>query len=153
MDQMLVILKNDLAELDRLAEATEQFGSRNDWPVKVVYRLNLSLDELVTNVISYGYEDGAEHRISIHFSYHEDHLTLVMQDDARPFNPIARPDPDITQPLEERGQGGLGIFLVRQTMDTTEYERRDGRNVLTMHKKIQREVPQSADGDTGNKNR
>ena len=136
MGKLDIILKNDLAELTRLAELTEQFGEEHAWPARVIYGVNLSLDELVTNVISYGYEDAQAHQILIHFSFENGVLTLLMEDDGRAFNPLDIPEPDVSKPLEERATGGLGIFLVRKTMDQVEYRRNGGRNILKMTKKI-----------------
>ena len=147
--EMEVTLKNDLAELNRLAEVTEKFGEAHHWPAKETYGVNLSLDELVTNVISYGYDDGAEHQISIRFSFENGLLTLVMVDDGRPFDPSATPDPQLDQPLEERMAGGLGIFLVRKIMDQVEYRREAEKNIFVMKKQIQsgRIEKEKRDGD------
>ncbi|MHB8520987.1 MAG: ATP-binding protein [Limisphaerales bacterium] len=136
MGTKAVILKNDLSELGRLAEVTEQFGAEHHWPAKATYAVNLSLDEAVTNVISYGYDDAAEHLIQIRFSFEDRQLTVAIEDDGRPFNPLDQAGPDLSKPLEQREPGGLGVFLVRKMMDHVEYHRRADRNVLIMKKRI-----------------
>ncbi len=136
MDELVVMLKNDLTELGRLARVIEEFGERNHWPVKIIYGVNLSLDELVTNIISYAYTDAAEHQIALRVAFEQPRLTVVLEDDGRPFNPLEAPQPDLAIPVEEREIGGLGIFLVRKTMDHLEYSRRENKNILVMTKTI-----------------
>lgn len=150
MGAMEVTLKNNLAELDRLTLVIEEFGTKHQWPLKLIYGINLALDELVTNVISYGYEDAGEHEIHVRFSVENEQLRLVIEDDGRPFNPLDVAEPDLTKPIEERDVGGLGIFLVRKTMDHVEYQRRANRNILTMTKHIQPPLPEAKARDGNN---
>ena len=96
------------------------------------FDLNLVLEEAVTNVINYAYTDGAEHTFTLDAAEKGGTLTLTLTDDGVPFDPTAAPDPDVSLPAEERPIGGLGIFLIRQLMEQVFYERRDGKNVLTM---------------------
>ncbi|HNW94359.1 MAG TPA: ATP-binding protein [bacterium] len=109
---------------------------------RVLYAVNLSLDELVTNVISYGYEDAQPHELTVDLALADGKLTVTLSDDARAFNPLLAPRPDASVPLEERRIGGWGIQFVREMMDDMQYERVGGRNVLTLQKKCQ-----SPDGD------
>lgn len=134
---MEFILNNDLNEIQLLAEAIELFGEENRLPPKDIFQINLALDELLTNTISYGYNDAKEHQILIKYNM-EDAKVLVIEirDDALPFDPLQKEDPDITQNIEERSIGGLGIFLVRQMMDEIEYRREDGYNILLLRKAI-----------------
>lgn len=134
---VIITLRNELAELTRLAEAIEAFGDKAELSPKVVYSLNLVLDELVTNVVSYGHDasDG-EHDITLTMTVADGRLTAVLEDDGRPFNPLDRGAPDIESPLEERQIGGLGVHFVRTMMDEVRYRRTDGRNCLTLIKKL-----------------
>lgn len=132
-----ITLKNDLAELGRLAEAVTEFGERMGLPDKVVFSLNLVLDELVTNVVSYGYgDDPGEHWLTVGVRVEEGQLTAVLEDDGLPFDPLAKGPPDLDSPLEERGIGGLGVHFVRTMMDRVDYQRVDGRNRLTLVKTL-----------------
>ena len=99
-------------------------------------RLNLALEEAVTNVVMYAYPAGEEGDVDIVAALSEGSLLFTISDKGIPFDPTKKEDADITLGVEERQIGGLGIFLVRQLMDTVEYERKDGYNILTMKKKL-----------------
>ena len=101
-------------------------------------RINLVLDELVTNIIDYGFDDTGRHEIRVTMAVEGGTLTIEVEDDARAFDPLAAAPPDLTLALEDRPVGGLGIHIVRTVMDTVEYQRRDGHNILTMRKTIGR---------------
>jgi anti-sigma regulatory factor (Ser/Thr protein kinase) len=100
--------------------------------------INLVLDEVITNIIDYGYDDQAEHEIRVTMAVEGDRLTIEVEDDARPFDPLKAAPPDLDLPLEERPVGGLGIHIMRSLMDAVEHQRRNDRNVLTMQKTIGR---------------
>lgn len=135
-----LVLKNDLSELARIAEAIEAHGEGRDWPMKWVLNVNLSLDELITNVISYGYEDSGEHEIRITLTERDGTLEVVLEDDGVAFDPLSEaPEPDLAASVEERRIGGLGVHFVKSLMDEVSYERRDGRNCLTLIQRSPRE--------------
>ena len=96
-------------------------------------KLYIAVDELVTNILNYS---GAK-TLDVSCTVTEDYATLTFSDDGIPYNPLEREDPDITLSAEERSIGGLGIYMVKKTMDAMEYEYRDGRNVLTVTKNTQ----------------
>lgn len=129
-------LKNNVCELERLNQVVDEFGEKNRLAPDDLYTLHLSLDEVFTNIISYGYEDSREHLVTISIALKGEDLTVEVEDDGSPFNPLDAPKPDLEQPIEERTVGGLGIHLVRSMMDTLEYRRSHGKNILTMNKKI-----------------
>lgn len=97
-----------------------------------VYVANLALEELATNTLKYGYADHAVHELLVRVAVDSDRLRLVLEDDGRPFNPLEVPEPDVSASLENRLPGGLGIHLVRKLADRVNYERRDGRNCVTV---------------------
>jgi anti-sigma regulatory factor (Ser/Thr protein kinase) len=134
-ERISVRLENKITELLRMSQALEAFGQLHQIPAKVLHAANLSLDEILTNIISYGYDDGNEHQIILRFALETGELILEVEDDGRPFNPLELPEPDTTSPLEERPVGGLGIHFVRKLMDAVEYSRKDGKNLLVMKKK------------------
>ena len=125
-------LKNDLSELERLRQAVAEFGERHNLPKDVIFNVNLALDEILTNVICHGYGDSEEHDISVRLFLEQEKLTVEVEDDARPFNPLEASEPDVDQSLEERPIGGLGIYLVRQMMDELEYRRGNDKNHLIL---------------------
>jgi anti-sigma regulatory factor (Ser/Thr protein kinase) len=103
---------------------------------ELVYRLNLVLEEMITNVISYGYDDSSEHEISVRLSWKHPYMKLEVEDDGRSFNPLGASPPDTRKPLAERQVGGLGIHFVREMMDEVEYRRENDKNLLVLKTKI-----------------
>jgi len=130
-------LTADVREIERLNRLVRQFGELHDVPSRTLYAVNLALDELVTNVILYGYEEGSAKEIAVKLvTTTKDELVASVADEAKPFNPLEVAAPDLKAPLEERQLGGLGIHLVRSLMDHVSYEREKGKNVLTIRKRI-----------------
>ncbi len=134
--QISLIMTNCMSELERLAPLVEQFGKCNCFTPKEIFQINLALDELITNIINYGYDDDKEHQIRLELTIEEDRLTMKLVDDAKPFNPLQAPEAQTHLPPEDRDRpvGGLGIELVRRLMDRISYEYRSGSNILTMEK-------------------
>jgi anti-sigma regulatory factor (Ser/Thr protein kinase) len=104
---------------------------------EIEFQLDLVLDEMVSNVIRHGIKDSGQHIIDVNLQHDGQQLTLEIEDDGVPFNPFDAPVPDITKPIEERRPGGLGVYLVRQMMDSLAYERRDGKNCLLIKKSLE----------------
>ena len=126
-------LKNDLSELARIAGAIEAHGEAHGWPVKWVLNLNISLDELITNMVSYGYQDSDEHEIRVTLADRNGSLVTVVEDDGIEFDPFtAVPEPDLDASVAERRIGGLGVYFVKTLMDEAVYERLDDRNRITL---------------------
>jgi len=134
---MLITLRNNLSEIERLASAVMQFGRDNSFSDKDIFDINLALEEVVNNIISYAYKDKNEHQINIHLELEGAELVLKVEDDGIPFNPLEVPEPDINKPLEERQPGGLGLFFVRNMTYKMEYRRDKDKNIFIMRKKIQ----------------
>jgi sigma-B regulation protein RsbU (phosphoserine phosphatase) len=132
--ELSVVLKNDLGEIPVLAEAVERFGDAHAWPMKLVLDLNLALEELITNTISYGYADPDEHRISVSLRIADDTVVVDIEDDAKPFDPFTAPKPDIHASLEDRAIGGLGVHIVKTLMDGVNHSYADGRNHVRLEK-------------------
>lgn len=129
-------LKNDVSELNRLSDAVEEFGHIHRLPPKAIFELNLALDEIITNIISYGYSDEAEHDIYIDFNFDLEQLIVSITDDGVAFDPFTLMPPDLDMPAEEREVGGLGFHFVRTVMNKVEYIRDKNCNVLTLYKNI-----------------
>jgi anti-sigma regulatory factor (Ser/Thr protein kinase) len=132
-------LKNDLAELQRLSAEAETFARTYAISDTETYNLLLVLEEVITNIISYGCSPAHSHQIIVSISLDNNNLTLVISDDARAFNPLDSPLPDLDAPLEDRPIGGLGIALFRNIMDTVEYRREHNHNILTLKRTLQEE--------------
>ncbi len=131
-----VVFQNKLSEISRLGEVVEQFGSENNLSPAITNSVNLALDEIITNTISYGYKDEAEHQIRLNLKIEGNLLVAEIEDDGLPFNPLEKPDVDTNLPLEDKSVGGLGIHLVRKLMDEINYQFVNNKNILTIKKKI-----------------
>ena len=129
-------LSNHYTELPRLKEALHRYCHLRGLPSNVVFALDLSLDEILTNVISYGYDDDDEHRISVKFHSDVGFVEVEVRDDGKPFNPLEHLPPNIECPIDKRQIGGLGIHLVRAYMDELHYKREGEFNCFTMRKKL-----------------
>ncbi len=140
----MITLRNRLNELGRLAEAVAAFARANGLSRDTANDVNLVLEEVITNIIRYGYEDDREHEIVVRGCLAHGELRLEVEDDARAFNPLQVPPPDTEQPLEERPVGGLGIHFVRRLMDHVSYRRRRNRNILTLRKTLATRDPAGA---------
>lgn len=101
----------------------------------VGYAVRLACEEVIVNIVSYAYPAGEDGYIELDITCEGNRLRIEICDGGRPFNPIERQAPDVTQSLEDRDIGGLGIYLVLQTMDNVTYVYEEGRNklVLTKH--------------------
>ena len=131
-----VLLKNDLSELQRLNQIVTEFAKRHGLASELVFRLNLVLEEIITNVISHGYKDGLQHEIAVRLFWKDPNMKVEVEDDGCPFNPLRAPPPDMGQPLTDRRVGGLGIHLVREMMDELEYRRENDKNLLILKTKL-----------------
>jgi len=131
-----LILHNDIQQIPQLAEFVETIAADKNLDQATAMSLNLALEEAVTNVILYAYPDGIDGLVDIEAYIRPDCLEFILSDNGKPFDPTAAPDADITLGVNERSIGGLGIYLVRNIMDTVSYRYENGKNVLTMIKKI-----------------
>ena len=105
-------------------------------PVDARFPFELALEEIYVNAVTHGAAAGETRQFDLRFSYANGRATLVLRDDAPAFDPLSLTAPDLAAGLDERGVGGLGIHLVRGLMDNVSYRRFDGRNELTLSKRI-----------------
>jgi anti-sigma regulatory factor (Ser/Thr protein kinase) len=131
-----IILKNIFSEIERIAAAISAFGQKNDLSDEVIYDLRLVLEEIVSNIIKYGYKDNEEHQIDIQINLERNILTLEVKDDGNPFNPLEVGNTAVERPLDERGAGGMGIYIVKNLMNKSEYHRVENSNILLLKKYI-----------------
>jgi anti-sigma regulatory factor (Ser/Thr protein kinase) len=130
------VVSNKADERHKIVSALTAFAAQNNLPERVVQAADLALEEHLTNILSYAYDDSAVHEIRVRFAMAEGSFQVEVEDDGKAFNPLRAPPADVSSSLSERRVGGLGIHLMRQFMDELEYRRERGRNVLTMRKRI-----------------
>ena len=134
---MEFVLKNKLSEVQRAADLFEKFGEENGFSLKDVFQINLVLDELISNVINYGYPKEENREIYLKYIIDENNkLILEIRDDGIPFNILEMKEVDVSLGIDERPVGGLGIHLVKNIMDEIEYERKNKQNILTLKKEL-----------------
>ena len=128
-------VKSDREELNGITSAVEAFSVEEDWSSDLLFRINLVIEELVLNIMDYGYDDDF-HEIEINLKSDSQAVTVDILDEGRAFDPLKdAPVPDVNAPLEERAVGGLGVHLARTMMDELTYHREDSRNHLQLIKR------------------
>lgn len=145
-DTIEVSVRNDLQEVSRTSEILARFWAEHGLPPEPEMDASLALEEILSNVIRHGCvpksehdrEQGRDYDIRVRISLGNEGYELEVSDNAAPYNPLLRPDPNLDLPLEQRTPGGLGVFLVKQLADDLRYEFRDGRNILTFRKNLPR---------------
>lgn len=134
--QRHITLPNDVQATTELGMFVDEVCENVGFDMSTTLKLNLAIEEAVVNVISYAYPAGTKGDVDIDAEADDEQLKFVISDSGTPFDPTQKGEVDTTLSAEERGIGGLGIHLIRQIMDTINYERVDGKNVLTLHKKL-----------------
>ncbi len=149
-------LRNTLNDLETLSGRFDRWASSVGLPAEAGFATRLVLDEIVGNIIKYGGRNGAPGEdapdgdgsfgIAVEVEFLEDRLSLRIEDAAPRFDPTAADPPALDGSLQDRPIGGLGLHLVRQTMDRMTYHRESGRNVLRLEKRIR---PKGGSSDAG----
>lgn len=135
--KLSVHLENRLDEIQRVDTAIEEFTEQLDLPFSVVFQIRLVVEELFTNIVSYGYEDEAIHEVLVTLECSDDRIELNLVDDGREFNPLeVDPNHNVADTIEELEIGGKGWTLVRAYMDEFDYAYDDGKNHLTLVKNL-----------------
>ena len=129
-----LVLKNDVHEVTRFSSFIKSVTEKLGIETPLARKLRLAVEEAVVNVISYAYPEGTEGDVTIKIMSDGHTLRFQIIDTGVPFDPTKKEKADTTLSIEERQIGGLGIFLVRELMDTINYERVDGKNILTLIK-------------------
>lgn len=129
-------MRPENSEISRVNGEVEEWLAGADVSFAGIYLANLTVEELVTNCIKYGYAgiDTSDKGIDVEISICGGELRIVMSDDAAPFDPLAQAAPDLSLPIEDRPIGGLGIHMLRQMSTGFDYVFENGRNVVTITK-------------------
>lgn len=133
-------ITNSLAGLTKLQGVLQQYFTKHNISDDTANDLMLVTEELVVNIINYGYKDQQEHSIDIVFEIEgklaKRKLSIIIIDDARPFNPLSHDMPELGLPSADAEIGGLGIPLIRRLSDHQHYEYKEGRNIFSVSKTI-----------------
>ena len=133
MPTHVISLKTDAEEsMTQAQEFVENVLTDADVPLKIIMKMNIAVDEIFSNIKLYSGADEAE----IACCVHDGHVTLMFTDNGKPYNPLEAKEPDTALSAEEREIGGLGIFMVKKSMDNVTYGYENAKNVLTLDKII-----------------
>ncbi len=129
-------LKNDLSELETLNQHLNKFSQGTSLSEAFITDVNICLDEWFTNIVCYGFTDNLEHITRFDLHLNDNELTVIIEDEGVAFNPLEKKDPEIPDDLKDVKIGGLGIHIVKKLTDDIYYERKDGKNKLTLKKRV-----------------
>ncbi|MHB9138450.1 MAG: ATP-binding protein [Victivallaceae bacterium] len=121
---------NDFEELAGLCHKVHNFLEDRKIPAAPVYKIDLALEEMLTNVVKYSYDDKDRHEIKVSLQLDNDRILLEMCDDGHEFDPLATPDANLSDEISERQIGGMGIHLTRSMVDSISYSRTGGYNIV-----------------------
>ena len=130
----LLSIHNRIEDIEIVIVKFEEFANLAKVEQSFILKMSIVLDELITNVIRYAFEDDHTHMIYLEFIVTNKTFYTAIEDDGIPFNPFTQESPDTSLSLEDREIGGLGIHIVKSLMDSYEYIRIDNRNVLKLVK-------------------
>lgn len=130
-----MLIKATRENLAKVNEAVEDFLADKPISFKTRTQIDLAVEEIYINIASYAYPD-SEGNAEIILSENNGEFVMTFIDEGVPYDPLAKPDPDTTLSASERQIGGLGIFLVKKIMDSVTYKYEDGKNFLTISKKL-----------------
>ena len=126
-----------LENIPLVTAAMDEFLEALECPLKAQMQLDVAVDELFGNIAQYAYPDGTG-SVTVRFDHDEAArmVSVTFVDSGVPFDPLKQRDPDVSLSIDDRKEGGLGIFMVKKTMDHMVYRHEDGCNLLTIYKRI-----------------
>jgi anti-sigma regulatory factor (Ser/Thr protein kinase) len=130
-----VTIRNDIGDLVLVRDALKRFGVEHAVGPKTLTQLQVTLDEIVSNIIKYAWPAGGAHELSVRMSAEADSVCIEVIDDGRPFDPRSVPAPHPNTTRRRARPGGLGIHMVRQLVDEIAYRRTDDRNHVLVTKR------------------
>ena len=132
-----ITVEAKIQNVDKVTEFVNTILEEHGCPLKIQMQLDVAIDEIFGNIAYYAYGDVCgDSTIQIEMEQDSRTVKLTFIDHGVPYNPLENKDPDITLDIEEREIGGLGIFLVKKTMDEVSYEYAERQNILTLKKKL-----------------
>ena len=132
-----ITVKATVANLEQVLALVDTELEKIDCPMKAQMQIDIAVEELYVNIANYAYAPGeGDAIVRVETSQEPRAITITFLDRGVPYDPLAKPDPDVTLSAEERQIGGLGIYMAKKTMDDMRYEYRDGQNILTIVKNL-----------------
>jgi anti-sigma regulatory factor (Ser/Thr protein kinase) len=136
-----LLLLNQQSEIPKLHDKLEALAREAGIAKEHLHKVQLAVEEYLTNVFKYSFDQPANHQVKVRLQLENGDLSLEFEDEGRPFNLLEFPAPDLTVPLDQRPIGGLGIHMIRQSMDRVEYRRSGGKNIVLMTKRVKTGTP------------
>ena len=128
-------IQNNISELHRINQVIDSLFEEWKLPEKSKFRVVLAVEEVFANIIKYAYDDLQEQTIDLEFAFENDNLTIQILDDGKPFNPLLyNSKSEIRKPADKKQPGGIGIHIIKSVMNEVNYQRKNGRNILTLKK-------------------
>ncbi len=138
MRNHIINIKSKLQGMEIMTEQLNRMCEEWNIGEKVAFSMNLALEEIISNIINYGFEGREDQIIMIRFALDNHNLRVQIKDEAPEFNPLDVPEPDdLDKSVEERQIGGLGIHLVKQFTDNFTYRRSNNKNIVTLTKNLE----------------
>lgn len=132
-----IVIPAEKENLDEVLAFVDSMLEKCDCPMQTQMAIDIAVEEVFVNIASYAYNP-AVGSASIRCAVEGDppRVTIEFRDGGVPYDPLAKPDPDINAPIEERSVGGLGIYMVKNSMDSVSYRHENGNNIFTIEKKL-----------------
>ncbi len=126
-----------LENLTQVMAFIEEHLEEEDCPMRAQMQITVSAEEIYVNIAHYAYKEGTgKATVRLELVDQPRAMSLTFIDSGIPFDPLAKPDPDVTLSAEERNIGGLGIYMTKKAMDDVRYTYQDGQNILTLYKRF-----------------
>ena len=131
-----IVVSADINNLDRVVEFVTEALEGSECPVRIRRQIEISVEEVFVNIAKYAYPPKEGDATITYEVTAEGVIRIAFTDKGMPYDPLAKPDPDITASAKDRPIGGLGVYITKKSMDKMWYEYVDGQNILTMEKSI-----------------
>ena len=132
-----ITLEASIDNIERVTAFVDAFLEEIDCPMKANMQIDIAVDEIFGNIAHYAYTPGTgEATVSVDYNEETGEVSLCFRDRGVPYDPLKKDDPDVTLSADERQIGGLGIYMVKKSMDSMSYTYADGQNILTVTKKL-----------------
>lgn len=130
-----IVVPAKIEEMNKVTQFVTDVLEANDCSMKARIQIEVAIDEILSNIVHYAYGDQTG-EVTVECGVNEGFASLCFIDSGIPYNPLEKEDPDVTLSVSERAIGGLGIFMVKNSMDEMQYEYKDACNRLTIKKSI-----------------